>query len=239
MSSLSFKLTAKTAPVRLQLRHSFAPQFFIGAALQTRQAKTIEANCPNVSEQDKEYHRSCVVGAIIQAVAGLDSSVSEVFMHGPRHHLGSGGDDKQAERLLSAVAHLADRDSVLERFNTALRLLGQPIFKPGERLFQEASLAVKLRNEIVHFKSHWCDSGSFQGEDKWAEKKNRLMAALESKSFTPPNFVSGSSDFFPHKCLSSECAKWVIESCLKLHSGFFERLSVPNPFESYAELMRV
>lgn len=48
-----------------------------------------------------------------------------------------------------------DRLPTLERYETVLHLLGKKAIVRGRSTWQNADLAVGLRNELVHYKSKW------------------------------------------------------------------------------------
>jgi|ERR1017187_1287235 hypothetical protein len=94
---------------------------------------------------------------------------------------------------------------------------------------ENASLLVKLRNEIVHYKSRW-------GVEL---ERARLVGALEAKRHRRPPFMPATGmNFFPHHCLSADCAAWAVESSAALIDVFYEHLGVASPLAAYAERLK-
>lgn len=213
---------------RLDSRYSFTSQFLAGAALQARAAFGIElVGTPASPSEDQCAHRSYVVGAIMQSVAALESEIWEVVHHGPGHHLGSNGVDGAARAFLARVADLIDDQRTLERYECVLHLLHKAPLQIGIHPFQDAELVVGLRNEIVHYKSKW-------GDDLAGIK---LFKGLESKNHRrPPFFPESGVNFFPHQCLSADCAAWAVETCAEFLATFYCHLGVIMPTSLHKSL---
>jgi hypothetical protein len=128
----------------------------MAAALQARSAAELESKpAVTVSEDDRVAHRGYVVGAIMQATASLECEICEVMVYGPGHHLESNGIDSEARNFLVPVADVIDGESVLERYQIVLHLLEKNCLNRGEQPWQDAALVVRLRNELVDYKSRW------------------------------------------------------------------------------------
>ena len=142
------KLTADT-------RYSSTAQFLRGAAIFAHHAHSIKNILGTPSQEEVVEHRSYVVGAVLQAVAALESEVSEIVLHGPGHHLGSNGADVQARERLSAEWPALDRMTTREKYDKGTQIFGKGPIHWGVRPYQSAALLIKLRNEIIHYKSKW------------------------------------------------------------------------------------
>ncbi len=211
--------------VTMDIRYSFTAQFALAAASQSLEAFAIEAKLPTeVSESDETRHRGYVVGAIMQSVAALESEVWEVMVHGPGHHLGSNGTDVAAKAMLGPMADLIDRQDVLSRFATVLHVLGKPRLDTDGQVYENAALLVRLRNELVHYKSKW-------GSEL---ESGKLIAAIKRKRHRRPPFRPATGVmFFPHHCLSAECAAWAAESSVAFLDHFYDRLGQPPRLAAY------
>jgi hypothetical protein len=211
---------------RMDTRYSFTSQFLMAAILQTQEAYAIEQKpVDEVSETDRVRHRGYVVGAIMQSVAALEAEIWEVMVYGPGHHLGSNGIDAGARDFLCPVAELIDRQDALSRYATVLHLLKKKPIDFGTRIPQNASMVVKLRNEIVHYKSKL-------GVDL---DRVKLFRALQKKGHRRPPFQQGSGmNFFPHFCLSADCAAWAAQSCIRFINQFYEFLEISSPLSAYS-----
>ena len=142
------------------------------------------------------------------------------MVYGPGHHLGSNGIDSAGRDFLNPIADLVDRQDSLSRYATVLHLLNKEAIDFGAEIAQNATLVVKLRNEIVHYKSVW-------GVDL---DRAKLFASIQKKGHRPPPFQpTKGMNFFPHYCLSADCAAWAVESCVRFVDQFYERLEIPSP----------
>jgi len=182
----------------LATRYAFTAQFVAGSVLLSQRAAAIEAQ-PLSSELERSEHRSLVVAAIMQSSAALETELSEIVVHGPGCHLGSNGIDHNAQKFLAPLEPLIDKQSgVLNRWQTLLYLLQKGPFDAGALPFQDASLLVLLRNELVHHKSQWGGALS----------KKALVERLMARSFQVPPWVLAGHNDFPNRILVADCAQW-------------------------------
>jgi len=210
--------------VSATVRSSMTAHFLMAAASQARAAAEIESRLPAaVTEEDKIAHRGFVIGAIMQSTAALECEIWEVMVYGPGHHLGSNGIDAEARDLLFPLSELIDTQSVLERYGTVLHLLKRPGLDRGKQPWQDAGLVVRLRNELVHYKSRWSEE----------LERSKLMQALRDKNRTKPSFIEGSANFFPHECLSASCANWAVQVCIAFLDAFYKNLGFGGRLDPY------
>jgi hypothetical protein len=216
------RLVASQA-VMFDARFRFTVPFLCGAALMSRLAFEIEhANPDDISEESRTAHRSYVVGAIMQATAALETEIWDFAVYGPGHHLGSDQIDQRAKAFLSPLVELIDGQDTMSRFETVLHLLGKPSLPRGQQPWQDAELVIRLRNELVHYKSRW-------GEELAGQK---LFKALHQKKLPRPPFVSAcGANFFPHQCLSASYAAWAVESCAAFLDAFYALCGFVSPLE--------
>jgi hypothetical protein len=145
-------------------------------------------------------HRSLVVAAVTQAVAAIESELSEVLLHGPGHHLGSSDENTRQHALLTPHAVALENESgPLKKWKKALKYMGKPL-SLGAPVCQEGSLLVDLRNELTHYKSYWGGGLHRPG----------LLVALMRKGFALPPWVprAGLVNDFPQRVLVAACAHW-------------------------------
>ena len=205
------------------VRTSLTGQFLMAAAMQVRAAEEFESRpSAEVTENDTVAHRGFVVGAIMQSTAALECEVWELTAYGHGHHLGSNGTDTAARDFLVPIAEVIDSQSVLERYQLVLHLLKKTPLNRGEQPWQDTALVVRLRNELVHYKSRW-------GEEL---DRTGLLRALQSKKHPKPPFVL-SSNFFPYECLSAACASWTARSCVAFLDSFYASLGFPGRLEPF------
>lgn len=209
------------------LRYSFTTQFLQGAAMFTRRARAIEELDPSaMTEQLRVEHKACVVAALMQAAASLESEIYEVITHGPGHHLGSDRNDRAAVAFLKPLADAVDHQPTLDRYVLVLHLLRKPPLDTGAEPYQSADLLMRARNEIVHYKSRW-------GKDMEGKK---VYARLERLRLREPPFATGYRPFFPGRFLSSSAATWATSSAAGFICHYFSLLGFVPPIPPLAHL---
>ena len=214
----------------LSTRYSFTAQFLRGGTIFARRAHEIEASTlPSVSEELQSEHIACVVGAVTQSAAALEAEISEVLNHGPGHHLGSSGVSATARDFLLPLADTIDGESTLRRYDLVLHLLRKPAFDRGAHPYQVANLLVRLRNELIHYKSKW-------GEQMDGEK---VFSRLERLGLDKPAFVSAHTNFFPHRCLSASLASWSVTTGIAFVNAFYQHLAIVSPLIAHAQNLTV
>jgi hypothetical protein len=90
---------------------------------------------------------------------------------------------------------------------------------------------VKLRNELVHYKSKL---GEQMDRQKLFERLKQLRHA--SPPFLPKE---GHMNFFPHHCLSAACAAWSVNTAVAMIDEFFRLLGTPSLLDSYRDGLSV
>jgi hypothetical protein len=206
-------------------RMSFTATFLQSAALSVREAYTLEV-IAGTERKDALVieHKRNVVTAIMLSAAALEAEIFEVLNHGPGHHLGTNGIDAAGKAFLQPLADVVDEQSPLDRYEIVLHLLNKRPINRGHSTWQNAELAIWLRNELVHYKSKW---------NSQLERSKRVKA-LALKRHRPPRFVSTSSSFFPEQCLGADCARWCVESLVRFIDAFYENLGVQSPLQPFA-----
>jgi len=223
-SSADLRVTAGLSATA-DVRYSFTAQFLIGAAFFSRCAEGIERESSgSITEVVRSNHRAHVVAAIMQSVAALEAEIWEVCVHGPGHHLGSGGTDIAARDFLAPVAEVIDGEDTLSRYNLVLHLLGKDRLDRGAQPWQHAALLVKLRNALVHYKSKW----GTQLED------SKTFAAIIRLNHARPPFIPANGvNFFPHQCLSAGCAAWAVDTAVAFLDAFYVHLGISCVLEHH------
>lgn len=206
-------------------RYSFGPQYLLAAKMFAERTADIEQKAGNSIEEDMRVeHQGYVVSAIMQCAAALETEIDEVIFQGPGAHLGSGKTDTVARDFLRPLVYLIDRaPGVLSRYETVLHLLNRPGLSKDRQPFQDTDLLIKLRNELVHYKSRW---------GREMENKKLFTSLLNLRHPKPP-FVHDSQNFFPHHCLSAACAMWAFETSVNFVDDFYSLLGVPSRLDGY------
>ena len=206
------------------VRYTFTGQFIEAATLFARRARLIEGMpADKLDEELRSEHRGLVAAAVMQCVATLETEASEICIYGPGSHLGSSGTNNSAQQFLAPLADVIDNQETLRRFDLILHLLQRPALVKGHEPYQSAALVVRLRNEITHYKSKW-------GQDM---ESSKLFGSLKALRHQPPPFMSPNVNFFPHQCLSADCAKWAVESTVAFLDAVYDKLEVASRFETY------
>ena len=205
-------------------RSSFTALFLQASALFARRAASIELNYPDSpTEELKTEHLGCVTASVMQSCAAIEAEGAEICLHGPGHHLGSNGVDVVGRDFLGPLAELIDKRPALDRFEVILHLLRKPAMDKGARPWQRAALLVRLRNELVHYKSKW--STELDTE--------KLIDSLRQLRLPRPPFVPAASPFFPCQCLSAACAAWAVKAAFGFLSDAYDRLGITSPLAPY------
>jgi hypothetical protein len=214
----------------LQTRYSFTAQFIRGSAFFATQARLLEdANRESAAEPVVSDHRAFVVGAVVQCAAALEAEIAEVVRHGPGHQLGSDGIDAVARAFLEPLGDVIEGESTLRQYEVVLHLLKRPGMDRGTFPFQPAALLIRLRNELIHYKSKWGPEMESEG----------LFTALQQLGFEKPPFESPTTNFFPHRCLSASLASWSVMSTVAFIDGFYSRLGVQSSLKPYMDRIAV
>jgi hypothetical protein len=205
-------------------RYSFMPQFLEAAAIFARRSAEIERTAgPDTTDLLRSEHRGCVVSVIMQCAAALETEIYEITVYGPGYHLGSNGIDHKARDFLLPCAEMIDHQDVGSRYELVLHLLKKPELSRSTQPFQDTALLVRLRNELVHYKSKW-------GNEM---ENNKFQHSLRQLNHPKPPFVSELSNFFPHLCLSAACAAWAVETTVAFLDAFYSRLGIAGRLDPY------
>jgi hypothetical protein len=204
-------------------RYSFTAAYIAGAVLFARRARSIEANDAS-SVEERTEHRAAVAASVMQSSAALECETAEISMHGPGHQLGSNRIDHAAKEFLEPIAGVIDGESVLDRYDLILHLLRKPSMDRSRAPHQDADLLIGLRNDLVHYKSHW---------DGLTGRKS-LLNRLAAKKFAPPPwFAEAAVNFYPHRVLSASCADWAAASAARFLDHFYGLLGVPSILDGH------
>ncbi len=103
-------------------------------------------------------------------------------------------------------------------YKTILHLLGKPPFDEGAQPWQGMTTLVRVRNELVHYKS------------KWGKEMDRvkLFKTLEQLRLATPPFVHPNTVFFPHKFIGAASAAWAVRTAVAFVNGFYDRMGIES-----------
>jgi hypothetical protein len=206
------------ATARLTRKHSLSRQHFWAADYFAKRAAEIEAKTKPLSDEIRSQHRAYVTGAIISAVAALESSINELYLEAQDHTLK--GLDSGKVALLEQFWPEIEQYPILHKYQTALLIVGASKLDKGQSPYQDAESLRKLRNALIHYKPEW---------DNELDIHKDLEARLRSK-FDECSFAQPSSLWFPHKCLGSGCARWSVDTISVFMREFCQRAQIPERF---------
>jgi len=190
----------------------------------TRLSSTIEDQHTGRSVFDSA-HRAYVTNAILSSVSFLEAAINELFQDAADEHYSYISDLGKANMALlaglwqSREGQSIPRWSTLDKYQLVLLLTGKPLFEKGAPPYQEATLLVRLRNALVHFRP----------ETLGLDSPHKLTSALCTK-FPTNRLMKGSANpYFPDHCLGTGCAGWAVGAAENLADEFFSRLEIePN-----------
>jgi len=210
----------------MPVRYSFTAQFVRGAVVFANKAWDIEAaNIGKIAAELEPEYRAYVVSTVFQCAAALESEIAEITEYGPGHHLGSNGVNLPARDFLQPLADVIDGESTLHRYELVLHVLRLPVLERGTETYRTTSLLVKLRNELIHYKSRW-DS---------AIDRAKLFASLRQLRLEKPSFITSDTTFFPHQCLSASLSSWCVLTTIAFITNFYSLLGVVSPLSPHLE----
>jgi hypothetical protein len=213
--------TTVSVRAEAQVKHSFSRQHFRAARYFAEKSHEIEQEIDRDTNDEtvKSVHRSYVTGAVISVVAGLESSINELYLEACDNNRNTlVGLNENAIAMLAEWWENIESCPILLKYQTALLLTSKEKFDRGARPYQDIDGLVRLRNALVHYKPEW-DSELQVHED--------LRNRLESRFQLNP-FAAESSLWFPHRCLGSGCAMWAVDVSETFITDFCGRMGIPT-----------
>ena len=194
--------------VRISMRNYFSSHLLASAARSAGLAKQLEEQHQGRSRFDLE-HRGYVLSSILSAVGFFEAMANELFQDAYDHHTPDGGAVTPLSmntRWLMVEYWRATEEGarvrVLDKYQALLTFAGQSEMDRGNQPYQDANLAVQLRNAIAHYRS----------EDLSADTPALMEQRLRGK-FPDNLLMAGSGNpWWPDKCLGSGCADWALQA---------------------------
>ncbi|XHX78612.1 MAG: hypothetical protein RBJ76_01375 [Stenomitos frigidus ULC029] len=183
-------------------------------------------------------HRAYVINAVLSSVAFLEAAINElckdVF---DRHESYIAPISEEARVHISAMWENTEEkkrfEPILKKYQRVLSHCEKDQFNKNEQPYQNARLAIELRNGLMHYKPE--SYGGYQAEFQNFSDQHLLTQQLRSKFIENPLVLNSGNPYFPDKCLGSPCADWAIRSVKSLTDAFFLELGV-KPHYQHAEL---
>ena len=141
------------------IQHVQAAAYFVRRASRLERRSAATPGCPRLNVAIQGYASS----SLFTIVAFLEALANELFADAAKS---DGGHlsvlDPQIRKLIAELGQIesVEKASVMSKFDVLLRAAGlQPVPKdrtPG----QDLATAIRLRNELVHYKAEWFDIGN-------------------------------------------------------------------------------
>jgi hypothetical protein len=192
-------------------------------------AKKIEDGHLGASRLDID-HRGYVISSIVSATSFLEAMVNELFQDAfdgftPKHGAITPLSD-QARQLMAEYWRATDggaRGRTLDKCQALLTFTGNDPLEKGKQPYQDAQLAIELRNALVHFRP----------QDLSPDDPDKMELRLKGKFPEHPRMTSSGNPWWPSKCLGWGCAKWSLEAVTALADHLVNATGVEA---SYARL---
>ena len=213
----------------MSVTYDMAPQFLAASNLFIEEALQLESNCRNGMYTGEEEataevkHKGLVTAVILQCCAAMETSLYTVSVAGPGWHHGSNGvavEDREYLKLFAS--DIDDKRGTIEKFNMVLNLLKLEPFDLGRNPGQDASLVVKLRNSLIHYKPKACAPFD-PSEEEWVGK-------LRSYKLRLSPFPGAKAIYFPSAALSADLGRLSLNVTRAFLDEFFKRLGRGSPF---------
>ena len=184
-----------------------------------------------------EKHASYVTASILSAVAFLESTINEFYYVANDKVLETKRMPEEYRDKLSAlwtVERFRKGAKILEKYQSALKLLNLKQFDEGKDPFQSVNLLIDLRNALVHYRPETTVIRPNPSNYQISYLERKLRNKFKPNPFVPKFPVYPSSQpsrtadypFFPERCLGYGCAKWASISCLSFVNDFFGRINL-------------
>jgi hypothetical protein len=215
----------KSGPRLVRARPSMA-LFFIKAAhcfyLRTKQFE--EQNTVPTEDFNAQ-----IIGGIISAVSFLECYINEVYADAAEEDVRCSKIPSEKLKLISKMWNRGiprtARYSILEKYNIFLDLVDAEPFDKGRFPYQDASILIDIRNEMVHFEPYWTTIEN--SEAVMPSKPNKFESKLKGR-FASSKLHKMDYFFFPHYCFSSDCVRWAFDSAKELSFDFSRRANVES-----------
>ena len=179
-------------PVTLKSRAYFSSYHLWAAQYFARSAEEIESEPVRKPRFDIK-HRSNVTASVLSAIAFLEAAVNELFQDVVDLHDSYvspiGEDSRKLMRTFWELTEERNRSpfSILDKYQMALTFCRKDPFSDGAQPYQDADLAIKLRNALMHYKP-----ATYGGETQ-----HKFFKQLPSKFSDNPLMASAGNPYFP------------------------------------------
>lgn len=175
----------------------------------------------NPVENKREY-RFYATGTVIAATAFVEACINELIHKGTS--AGSRPPRLQMDNaaLLENIHDYTDINlfqyGTLNKYKLVLAIADKDLDTDGQ-VYENITLVLNLRNKLIHHRPEF--------EKLSADVSDQRFGQLQHKFDASP-FYGGL--YFPYRCMSFDCAKWAIESCLGFTEYFYSQLDEDTPY---------
>jgi hypothetical protein len=193
----------------------------VTAVLSATHARDFEAGQRNPSLFDSHSeHTSACLACIFATVAYLEAAINEFFADAAEG-IGDGlAKDRIVLTRIRSAWDVEHRRTTLDKYDLALAVCDQRVFKKGEAPYQAVALLIRLRNALIHFRPEWQPGGGSPSEE--AELSKLSVALLNS--FPENALAKPYQPYFVQRCLGYGSSKWAITSSIAFVTEFRARL---------------
>lgn len=210
---------------KLSLRHLYIARILADQCRSIEQDSLTEGDKREILDRDIGYAIAC----LFAVVAYLEATINELFADardGTIDYAKQVGEDARMDMASQwDCENFRYHTCILKKFQIALELAGAPRFDKGKKPYQDVSLVVRLRNELVHYKPEWTTVYPKQVGGSKNKSGCQIERSLSGKF--PENPLATPGDlFFPVRCLGYGCARWAVNSCIDFVRKFYSRMRI-------------
>jgi hypothetical protein len=180
--------------------------FFLSSALDLAR---LASSLPPPSDAETERRQACVLGSVVCSVSFLECSINGLYDYAQHPTRAT----KLLRGLASVWSEAFDRQPILAKYQIALALAEREPFEVGSEPYQPALALIELRNAIAHPK-----------ELTESERQQKRLEARLHGMYTFNPRQQFRKEFFPGRCLSTDCALWAVQSAARLVLEFKRKM---------------
>lgn len=206
------------------IQHVQAAAYFVRRASRLERRSAVTPGCPKLNVAIQGYASA----SLFAMVSFLEALANELFADAAKP---DGGHLSVLDpRIRGVIAELGqiesvEKASVTSKFDVLLRAAGlQPVQRdrtPG----QDLATAIRLRNELVHYKAAWFDMGTPGIVRPGNFSESKLAQQIRGR-FSGRYGARG-----PDSWLGGGCAKWALTNAIAYTDEVFSRLSITPLYE--------
>jgi hypothetical protein len=212
----------RIGPVRVVLRGYYSGHLLWTAQHQAELAGQIEAAHAASESRFSIEHRGYVLSSIIASVAFLEAMVNELYQDAADGHASYVGSlPTECRRLMADLWRVgeAERLGAIAKCEMLLSLVGASLDR-GDQIYENAKLAIAVRNTIVHYRP----------EDRSSDFAAHAMEKRLRGRFSDNALMAGSGNpWWPDHALGHGAAVWVNRSIKALADHVSDAIGIePN-----------